>query len=73
MARWLARPRQEQAAHEIEPETTTRPRSPSLDLTDMDKGQMEGAPQALWAQKYEQMLQDEAAEAQHVAGGTGRD
>ena len=53
----------------IEAETTTRARSPSLNLTDMDRRQLEGAEQDMWAQEYEQILQDEAAEAQHIAEG----
>ena len=60
VANWVARPRHEPAPERLEVETTTRARSPSLNLT-------EGAEQARWAQEYEQMLQDEAAADQHIA------
>ena len=67
VANWLAGPHHGQVPGGSGAETTTRARSPSLNLTDTDRGQLEGAEQATWAQEYEQMLQDEAAEAQHMA------
>ena len=64
---WLRQLRQTGPAEEGGPEDDSQRRSPSLDLTDADRRQLESEEQDRWAEEYERMLQDEEAEAQYAA------